>query len=168
MRTHSLSVSAWTVLESLLTPPNALVIETMLQTGLRVSDVLSLRTEQLRSGQRFTVEESKTGKHKRVYICKALYTRLLAQSGEVYIFEGSRSAYVHRTRQAVWHDVKRASKAMRIDICIGTHSARKSYAVGEYERTGDLLDVQLKLNHDDLATTILYLLDEFEKKKPPL
>ena len=31
-----------------LTPQNALIIETVLQTGLRISDVLELRTAQLR------------------------------------------------------------------------------------------------------------------------
>ena len=30
-----------------LTPQNALIMETVLQTGLRISDVLELRTEQI-------------------------------------------------------------------------------------------------------------------------
>lgn len=162
MRTHAINVSSWEVLQRLLTPENALVIEVMLQTGLRVSDVLTLRSEQLRKGQRFTVLESKTGKGKRIYIGKDLYFCLLAQCGKKYVFPGARSEDCPRTRQAVWADVKRASKAMRIPLNVGTHSARKSYACAEYKRSGALSDVQRKLNHSSLETTVLYLLDVFE------
>lgn len=140
-------------------PANALVIETMLQTGLRVSDVLALTSAQLRKGQRFTVLESKTGKGKRVYIGKSLYFRLLAQCGKKWVFPSVKTELKHRTRQTVWADVKRASKALRMRENVGTHSARKSYACGEYERTGSLQAVKSKLNHSNIETTVLYLLD---------
>lgn len=157
MRTNSIDVTTWAILERLLTPANALVIETMLRTGLRVSDVLSLRTSQLKP--RLTVSECKTGKRKRVYLGEALCARLMAQAGAVYVFEGARDSSKHRTRQAVWHDVKRAAKAMRIPLVVAPHSARKSYAVDEYRKCGDVVAVQRKLNHDNLETTLLYLLD---------
>lgn len=166
MRTHSIDVDTWSILERLLTPANALVIETMLETGLRVSDVLSLRTAQIKN-QRLTVSESKTGKTKRIYLIRSLHERLNAQAGEVYVFESAKSVDKHRTRQAVWHDVKRAAKAMRINVTVGTHSARKSYAVCEYTKSGDIGTVQRKLNHDNIETTVLYLLDVFDKKKSP-
>lgn len=80
------------------------------------------------------------------------------------MFEGAKGIDTHRTRQAVWNDVKRAAKAMRIPLCVGTHSARKSYAVGQYTKSHDIRDVQRKLNHDNLETTVLYLLDIFAEK----
>lgn len=140
-------------------PANALVIETMLQTGLRISDVLNLRTATLRKGQRFTVKESKTGKGKRVRLGTALYFRLLAQAGKIYVFPSAKTEFKHRTRQAVWADVKRAAKALRLRVNVAPHSARKSYACGEYERTQDIEAVKRKLNHSNIETTILYLLD---------
>lgn len=135
----------------------------MLATGLRVSDVLRLRTEKL-SSQRFTVWESKTHKRKRVYLRRDLWERLRAQAGEVYVFEGAKGADTFRTRQAVWHDVKRAARAMRIPLCVGTHSARKSYAVGQYAKSHDIRYVQRKLGHYNIETTVLYLLDVFESR----
>lgn len=159
MRTTAIKVDSWAVLERLLTPANALVVETMLQTGLRVSDVLALTSAQLRRGQRFTVSESKTGKGKRIRIGNKLYFRLLAQCGKNYVFEHSKDPKKHRTRQAVWADVKRASKALRLPYNVAPHSARKSYACGEYERTHDLQAVKSKLNHTNIETTVLYLLD---------
>lgn len=161
MRTNAIDVTAWAVLERLLMPTNALVIETMLQTGLRVSDVLAIPAEKLRRGQRFTVSESKTGKSKRVYIGKSLYFRLLRQCGKKWVFPSCKSPDKHRTRQTVWADVKRASKALRMPENVGTHSARKSYACDLYRRSGALQDVQRKLNHDRIETTVLYLLDVF-------
>lgn len=159
MRTNALKVDSWTVLERLLMPENALVIETMLQTGLRVSDVLALTSAQLRTGQRFTVVESKTGKGKRIRIGKSLYLRLLSICGKKYVFQHARDPNKHRTRQAVWADVKRASKALRLPENVAPHSARKSYACGEYARTHDLKSVKSKLNHSNMETTVLYLLD---------
>lgn len=140
-------------------PTNALIVETMLQTGLRVSDVLSLRTEQLRKGQRFTVWESKTGKSKRIRLGNKLYLRLLAHAGRNWVFPHARDDRKHRTRQAVWADVKRAAKALRLPENVAPHSARKSYACGEYERTHDLQAVKSKLNHSNIETTLLYLLE---------
>ena len=70
-----------------LQPTNRLVFEVMLATGLRVGDVLNLRTEQVQR-QRFTVREAKTGKTRRVYIPKDLQLRLLSQAGRLYCFEG--------------------------------------------------------------------------------
>ena len=47
---------------AVLTPKNALVMRVALHTGLRVSDVLQLKTAQL--APRFWVTESKTGKRR--------------------------------------------------------------------------------------------------------
>ena len=94
---------------------------------------------------------------------RSLWERLKAQAGEVYVFEGAKSVYHHRTRQAVWWDIKRAAKAMRHEKRISPHSARKSYAVAQYRRSGDLEYVRDRLNHDQIETTILYLLSEFKK-----
>lgn len=164
MRTNAIDVTAWAILERLLMPENALVIETMLQTGLRVSDVLGITRAQLERGQRFTVTESKTGKGNRVRLGKSLYLRLLAQSGKKWVFESARNPAKHRTRQAVWADVKRASRALRLRQNVGTHSARKSYACGEYERTHSVERVKSKLNHSNTETTVLYLLDDLKHR----
>lgn len=143
----------------LLTPTNALVFELCFATGLRVSDVLSLRTADLK--QRMTVREQKTKKTRRIYIGKSLFSRLKAQAGAVWVFPGALDPVGrHRTRQAVWRDVKRAAKALRVTYCAGVHSARKTYAVDLYRREG-LAAVQAALNHDRVETTLIYLASVF-------
>ena len=141
----------------LLTPANRLAMEVCIATGLRISDTLGLRTAQIRGGGRVTVKEQKTGKSRRVTIPAPLARELRANAGRVWVFEGARDPEKHRTRQAVWKDVKRAAKAARIPANAGTHSARKVYAVELYRKRG-LGAAQAALNHDDPAVTMIYAL----------
>lgn len=136
-----------------LTPQNRLVCEVMLHTGLRVGDVLALRTQQLAS--RMWVTERKTGKRKQVGLPGDLLGRVLAQAGKEWAFPGRRGDKP-RTRQAVWADVKRAARAFRLPQNAGTHSMRKVYAVDLLERYGDIQRVRRALNHDRLETTLIY------------
>jgi len=159
-RTNWIPASDCAVLLRLLRPENAIALELALDTGLRISDVLSLRTAQVGS-QRITVRESKTGKTRRVYLRKSLWERLKAVAGSLYVFEGRDSPDKHRTRQAVYKDVKRAAKAMRVKH-VGCHTARKVYAVDIYRRKG-LTAAQAALGHDRVETTLIYLASELCK-----
>ena len=137
-----------------LTPANRLVCEVCVSTGLRVGDVVSLRTSDLKP--QFWITEQKTRKRKRVNLTKELYSRLSDQAGPVWVFTG-RKPDKHRTRQAVWHDVKRAAKAFRLPQNVGVHSFRKVYAVGQI-RSGrsNLARLQRVMNHADMSTTLIY------------
>lgn len=157
MRTGWLPHDDCAVLLRLLTPENAIAMELALATGLRIGDVLALRSEQLRS-QRLTVHQQKTGAVRRVYVPKSLLERLRASAGAVWAFPHRTDPQRHRTRQAVWKDVRRASKAMRVKH-IGCHTARKVYAVDIYRRSG-LASAQKALGHDRPETTLIYLASE--------
>lgn len=126
-------------------PENRLAIRVSLHTGLRISDVLSLKPEQLKA--QFWVTESKTKKKKRVNLPGPLLEDLKRNSGKYWVFPGRSDPKKHRTRQAVWHDIDRAAKAFRLPQNIGTHSARKAYAVELYQKYGDLDRVRKALNH---------------------
>ncbi len=138
-----------------LTPSNRLVCRVCLQTGLRVGDVVSLKTRDLK-GQ-FWIVESKTKKRRRVNLPRDLLNQITAQAGEVWAFPGRKPGQ-HRTRQAVWADVKRAAKAFRIRQNVAPHSFRKVYAVELLRRCGDVKRVQRALNHSDCATTMVYVM----------
>lgn len=138
-----------------LTPSNRLVCRVCLQTGLRVGDVVSLRTQDLK--QQFWIVEAKTKKRRRVNLPGELLDQIRAQAGEEWAFPG-RKPGTHRTRQAVWADVKRAAKAFRIRQNVAPHSFRKVYAVELLRRCGDVKRVQRALNHSDCATTMVYIM----------
>lgn len=145
-----------------LMPANRLACQVSVATGLRIGDVLALRTEQLRKGQRFTVHEAKTGKSKRIYLPKKLYDDLKAQAGDAWVFPSPRDPEKHRTRQTVWADLKRAAKAFRLPQNVAPHSMRKVYAVDELDRTGDVKAVGRALNHTPThpETTLIYAMAE--------
>ena len=138
-----------------LTPSNRLVCRVCLQTGLRVGDVVSLKTRDLK-GQ-FWIVEAKTKKRRRVNLPRELLGQIRAQAGEVWAFPGRRPGR-HRTRQAVWADVKRAARAFRIKQNVAPHIFRKVYAVELLRRCGDVRRVQRALNHSDCATTMVYVM----------
>lgn len=151
-----------------LTPANRLVMRVALHTGLRVGDVLALRTDQI--GPQFWITEQKTGKRRRVGLTFELLADLRRQAGRVWVFESRCDPARHRTRQAVWADVKRAAQAFRLPQNIGPHSARKVYAVALMAKYGDLKRVQRALNHRYESTTIIYALADMllqqQNKRP--
>lgn len=155
MRTEYTDDATLDVVLSLLTPQNRTACQVAIATGLRIGDVLAIRTAALK--QRMTVREAKTGKSRRVYIPARLLAELQDQAGDIWVWPG-RDPAKHRTRQAVWRDVKRAARAMRAQQNIGPHTMRKVYAVRQYQRTGDLSAVQRALQHTDQAVTALYAL----------
>lgn len=140
---------------SALTPSNRLVMRVCLHTGLRVGDVLALRTEQLLTPQ-FWITEQKTGKRRRVNLTNELFEQLRDAAGPEWVFTSRCDRTKHRTRQAVWTDVKRAAKAFRLEQNVGTHSARKVYAVDLMQKYSDIDRVRRALNHSSESVTLLY------------
>lgn len=143
----------------LLTPDNRLVMRVCLHTGLRVSDVLALKPDQLKPN--FWITEQKTRKRRQVGLPEPLLADLRANAGRYWVFPG-REGRKHRTRQAVWKDVKRAAAALRLPQNVGTHSARKVYAVELLERYGDIDRVKRALNHSDMAVTMIYAMADHQ------
>ncbi len=137
----------------LLTYENRLVMRTLLHTGLRIGDVLQLKPEQL--GYNFWVTEQKTGKRRQVGLPEPLLSDLRDAAGEYWVFPGA-DPRKHRSRQAVWKDVKRAAAAARLTANAAPHSARKVYAVNLLERYGDIERVRRALNHGGLEVTLVY------------
>jgi integrase len=136
-----------------LTPQNRLIARVCLHTGLRVGDVVALKRGQL--GRQFVVTEAKTGKRRKVGLPDGLRAEVLAQAGRDWAFPGAKDGQ-HKTRQAVWKDVKRAAKAFRLPQNVGPHSFRKVYAVELLAKYGDIERVRRSLNHQNVATTLIY------------
>jgi integrase len=140
-----------------LMPENRLALEISLALGLRIGDVLNLRTDHLRnaSQRRITVKELKTGKPRRIQMPIELYERALRLGGKVFVFEHRHDWRKHRTRQAVFKDLKRIAKAFRVKANIAPHSARKVWAVEKYSQVG-LKRLQGLLGHSSEAVTEIY------------
>jgi site-specific recombinase XerD len=163
MRTDYLKRQELQHLLAALMPVNRLALEISLATGLRISDVLEMRTEALKAatGRRLSIRELKTGKRRRVTLSRELFERALAIAGKVYVFEHRLDYKRPRTRQAVYKDLKAVARVFKIDGKrirgnIAPHTARKAYAVEAYKKSGDLRRVQQLLNHSSEAVTMIY------------
>lgn len=156
-KTSALSMDSLEAVLTLLTPQNALACRVSLATGLRIGDVLALRTTALEK-ETCTITESKTGKRKKIQLPRSLRLAVLSYAGKVWAFPGRLSEEKHRTRQAVYKDIQRAAAALRISGTIGPHTMRKTYAVRKYAACGDIRKVQRLLQHSSEAVTMLYAL----------
>lgn len=143
-------------LYSCMTYENVLALRVSLETGLRIDDVLSLRASQI---VRRTIcgTAEKTGKPYRKTISPDLAKRLAALTPNKggYIFPHRLDPMKHRTRQAVWGNMKKAAALMGVKLNAAPHSARKTYAVELFKDKG-LEQTQKELQHDRISTTMIY------------
>lgn len=159
MRTEYLLEREVDLVLAALMPQNRLIMRTCLQTGLRLGDVLQLTPDRLKP--HFWVTEQKTGKKRQVGLPEPLLSDLRKNAGKLWVFPGKKEGH-HKTRQAVWKDVKRAAKAFRIDANIGPHSARKVYAVNLMKKYGDIERVRRALNHSSESVTLIYAMADMQ------
>ena len=156
MRTDYLNPQLYNRLYSCMTYENVLALRVSLETGLRIDDVLSLRAEQIVRRTIYGTAE-KTDKPYRKTISAELAKRLgsLAPNKGGFIFPHRLDPTKHRTRQAVWSNMKKAAALMGVKLNAAPHSARKTYAVEMFKDKG-LEQTQKELQHDRLSTTMLY------------
>lgn len=139
-----------------MTYENVLALRVSLETGLRIDDVLSLRANQVMRRTICGIAE-KTDKPYRKAISADLAKRLAALTPNKggYIFPHRLDPMKHRTRQAVWANMKKAAALMGVKMNAAPHSARKTYAVEMFRDKG-LERTQRELQHDRISTTMLY------------
>lgn len=166
MRTAWVNDQQMRLILAAMLPANRLAVMVSEATGLRISDVLALKTETIRNNRRPYVTDSKTGKRHRIYIPAELHVKMMQQAGQVWVWPGRLHPLTeHRSRQAVYKDMVRAAavfrRAHQLDG-VGTvapHTARKRAAVREYGR-GGLEAARRVLAHGDhdVGLTLLYAL----------
>lgn len=139
---------------------NVLALRVSLETGLRIGDVVALRSRDLK-GRTISYQASKTGKRGKAVVSQDLAQRLKAHAGGgEFIFPHRSDPQKHRSRTTIWRDVKRAAEKLRAVGVIGTenvspHSARKTFAVEDAEKYG-IEHTRRQLQHRDKATTKEY------------
>ncbi|NOQ64857.1 MAG: site-specific tyrosine recombinase XerD [Methyloprofundus sp.] len=141
------------------------MLEMLYATGLRVSELVSLNTDQvnLRLGVlRVTGKGNKerlTPMGEQAIECLESYLQhsrpaLLSQRPCSTVFVTNRAAGM--TRQAFWHIIKRHAKKAGITKELSPHTLRHAFATHLLNHGADLRVVQLLLGHSDLSTTQIY------------
>lgn len=165
MRSKAIEESTLSVILKAMQRENRLALEVSLYTGLRISDVLSIKTHNLHKSS-FVVYEQKTGKRKKIVLPSRLKNELFQICGNVYVFQGRLNGNKPRTRQAVWKDLHRVAGLFRLKGGCSPHSMRKTYAVDLRKMGLTPARIQKALNHTDLCVTALYMYaDELQMRQ---
>lgn len=157
MRSEWIEPDALELLLTAMTPQTRLAMRMALCSGLRIGDIVQLRTADMK--QRMTIHEDKTGKSRRVYWPANLYRQMMEQAGDVWLLQ-SRKAGKHLHRSTVYRELRRVAALYRLDgrlvsAHISPHTARKCWAVSRYKEVG-LERVQAEMGHSSPAVTLLY------------
>lgn len=143
------------------------LLETLYATGLRVSELASLRVDQVNLHQGFVqVVGGKGGKDRLVPLGDAAIGRLRTylerarpellkdkQTDALFVSQQGRAM----TRQTIWHRIKHwAQQAGMPASWISPHKLRHAFATHLLNHGADLRVVQALLGHANLSTTEIY------------
>jgi integrase/recombinase XerD len=144
---------------------DAAMLETLYATGLRVSELVRLRTASVNLEAGFVNTTGKGGKQRVVpigdvarrrvaeYLAEAR-GRLLGRRASEALFVTLRGGAM--TRQGFWVLLRRYAVAAGIPRAISPHQLRHSFATHLLEGGADLRAVQAMLGHADISTTEIY------------
>jgi len=140
------------------------MLELLYATGLRVSELIALRTKNVNLEDGFLLCVGKGGKERIVPIggsaAKAV-RRYLEQGRDKFLKESSEYLFLSQrgnafTRQGFWKLLKGYAKKAGLVQKISPHVLRHSFATHLLERGADLRSVQLMLGHSQITTTQVY------------
>ncbi len=141
------------------------MLETLYATGLRVSELISLRLRDVNQERGFLRCIGKGDKERVVPLGESalLYLARYLNDARGVFLKGSyaEALFVNRfgqqmTRQAFWKIIKKYSKQARLPLTISPHTLRHSFATHLLEHGADLRSLQIMLGHQDIATTQVY------------
>lgn len=131
-----------------------------INSGLRISDILQLKVNDVKNKKFIELFEKKTKKYKRFPISGNLKTELdnftKEKKGESWLFSSNRTNNPI-TRIQAYRIIRKACKDAGIELNIGTHTLRKTFGYHFYLKTKDIALLQTILNHSSPKITLKYI-----------
>ncbi len=131
-----------------------------INTGLRISDILTLKVKDVRDQTHLTLKEKKTSKIKRLKITgisEELYNYTENMDDEDYLFASQKGHNQPITRVQAYRILNNAAQKVGIREEIGTHTLRKTYGYHFYQKTKDVALLQELFNHSSPSVTLRYI-----------
>lgn len=140
------------------------MLELLYATGLRVTELISLRLNQLSLQQGVLRVVGKGNKERLVPLGEEAadwieqFMRqgrgLLLKTDKDILFPSTRGGQM--TRQTFWHRIKYYAKVADVKSELSPHTLRHAFATHLLNHGADLRVVQMLLGHSDLSTTQIY------------
>lgn len=153
---------------------DAAMLEALYATGIRVSELVGLKLNDVNFELGFVVVYGKGSKERIVPMGDKARQKLLEYLGtsRPAMLKGreAKALFVTRlgrgmTRQGFWKIIKHYSLKAGIARKISPHTLRHSFATHLLERGADLRTIQIMLGHSDISTTQIYTHVESERLK---
>ena len=141
------------------------MLEVLFATGMRVSELISLRVRDANLGSGCVRCLGKGSKERLVPMSRAAIVRLEAwlSRGRPALADGQKAAALFlnsrggaMSRQGFWKILKEYGDALGLGSRLSPHVLRHSFATHLLERGADLRSVQVMLGHADISTTQRY------------
>ena len=156
---------SWPSAETPLGIRDRAILEMLYGTGVRVSELASLRVADLNMEEGYVRTLGKGNKQRIVPVGRAAISaveryfsdsraRLLGSRVSPYLFVSRRGSRL--TRQSFWLLLSRYGKFAGIPKRITPHLLRHSFATHMLARGADLRSLQMMLGHSDISTTQIY------------
>ena len=141
------------------------MLEVLYATGLRVSELVSLKHNQVNLNQGVMRVVGKGNRERLIPLGEEAvgWLQQFMQGPRVEILLERQTDYLfptrrgdRMTRQAFWHIIKRYSKKAGVEKELSPHTLRHAFATHLLNHGADLRVVQLLLGHADISTTQVY------------
>jgi integrase len=129
-------------------------------TGLRISDVLKLKTSDVKDRKNISLREKKTGKQRSFEINPILKKELAVycqdKDPDDYLIKSRQNYNQPISRSMAYKILKTAGAKFGLE-CIGTHTLRKTFGYHFYKQNKDIVTLQKIFNHNHPSITLLYI-----------
>ena len=150
------------------------ILETLYATGMRVSELSNLKSNNVNLDIGFLRCIGKGNKERVIPLGKKAIHSInrYLESSRAHFLKQKKSdlLFISRSgsglsRQSVWKLIKRYAKEAKIKKTIKVHTLRHSFATHLLERGADLRSVQEMLGHSNISTTQIYTHIDKERLK---
>lgn len=139
---------------------NYMIFNMGINTGLRISDLLSLRVIDVRNKSHLVIKEKKTGKSKRILInsnLKSDIDRYIYNMRDMdYLFKSQKGNNTPITRVQAYRILNKAAENIGLSE-VGTHTLRKTFGYFHYNQYKDVAILQDIFNHSSPSITLRYI-----------
>lgn len=141
-----------------------------INTGLRISDIVKLKVDDVKDKDRVFIREKKTGKEK-IFIINSDVKKSISNfinnhnlKDEDFLIFSNKGGHLERSQAYVI--LNKAAKECDLNIKIGTHTMRKTFGYWYYKRYNDVAKLMQIFNHSSPSITKKYIgLDQEEIEK---